>query len=229
MAHHQVVIVGAGPTGLLLAGDLAQAGIDVAILEKRDRQSNLTRAFAVHARTLEVLDMRGIADDLVALGNPAPRLRLTDRVAIDLSRLPSRFPFVLVTPQYHTEKVLRRRAIEAGAVIEPGHRVVSLTQDGDGVRLTVETADGHREETADWVVGTDGAHSTVRTSLDIAFDGELVAPARSWPTSDSTNHHPTRPRSTPTPPVSPSSRSSVTATTASCVAPTATIGPTRSR
>ncbi|MFD0556239.1 2-polyprenyl-6-methoxyphenol hydroxylase-like FAD-dependent oxidoreductase [Stackebrandtia endophytica] len=177
MAHHQVVIVGAGPTGLLLAGDLAQAGIDVAILEKRDRQSNLTRAFAVHARTLEVLDMRGIADDLVALGNPAPRLRLTDRVAIDLSRLPSRFPFVLVTPQYHTEKVLRRRAIEAGAVIEPGHRVVSLTQDGDGVRLTVETADGHREETADWVVGTDGAHSTVRTSLDIAFDGELVAPA----------------------------------------------------
>lgn len=177
MPHHQVVIVGAGPTGLLLAGDLAQAGIDVAVLEKRDGESNLTRAFAVHARTLEVLDMRGIAEDLIESGKPVSRVGLTERLGIEMSTLPTRFPFVLVTPQYRTEEVLRRRAIESGAAIKSGRRVVEVTQDDDLVRLTVEDGDGQVEETADWVVGTDGAHSRVREELGIPFDGKLAAPA----------------------------------------------------
>lgn len=93
-----VVIVGAGPTGLLLAGDLATAGIRVTVLEKRGRESNLTRAFAVHARTLEQLDARGLAEELIATGSTLSSLRLFGRLRVDLSRLPSRFPFLLITP-----------------------------------------------------------------------------------------------------------------------------------
>jgi 2-polyprenyl-6-methoxyphenol hydroxylase-like FAD-dependent oxidoreductase len=70
-----VAIVGAGPTGLLLAGDLARDGVDVTVLERRDTESNLTRAFGVHARTLEHLDARGLADEVIASGAPVERLR----------------------------------------------------------------------------------------------------------------------------------------------------------
>ena len=120
-----VIVVGAGPTGLLLAGDLAQAGIAVTVLERRAQESNLTRAFAVHARTLEALDARGLADELVATGQPVPELRLLGRVRIDLSRLPSRFPYLLVTPQYQTERLLTRRVRSAGRE-RPGAEVVGL-------------------------------------------------------------------------------------------------------
>src|ERR1700759_3848166 len=95
-----VVVAGAGPTGLLLAGDLARAGGSRAVLERRSGQSSLTRAFAVHARTLELLDARGVADELVATGTPEQTLRFLDRAQLRLPRLPSRFPSVLVTPPY---------------------------------------------------------------------------------------------------------------------------------
>ena len=98
----EVLVVGAGPTGLLLAGDLAEAGVPVTVLERRDGESNLSRAFAVHARTLEELDARGLADELIRTGHRLDRLGLLGRVDVDLSRLPSRFPFVLITPQYET-------------------------------------------------------------------------------------------------------------------------------
>src|SRR5258705_12769585 len=106
-----VIVVGAGPSGLLLAGDLARAGVAVTVLERRGQESNLTRAFAVHARTLELLDARGLADDLLATGQRVPELRLLGRVRVDLSGLPSRFPYLLVTPQYETERLLTRRAV----------------------------------------------------------------------------------------------------------------------
>ena len=89
--HTEVLIAGAGPTGLLLAGDLAASGVPVAILERRDGESNLSRAFAVHARTLEQLDARGLADELIS-GHRLDQLGLFGRVNVDLSRLPSRFP-----------------------------------------------------------------------------------------------------------------------------------------
>src|SRR5215472_6975986 len=88
-----VVIVGAGPTGLLLAGDLARAGVSCAVLERHIGRSSLTRAFAVHARTLEELDARGVADQLAAVGTAVPELRFFATAALDLSGLPSRFPF----------------------------------------------------------------------------------------------------------------------------------------
>ena len=125
----QVAIVGAGPTGLLLAGDLAEAGVDCMVLERRVETSNLTRAFAVHARTLEQLDARGIADELIATGQIVSGLRIFGGIDIDLSGLSTRFPFALVTPQTNTERLLMSRARDAGVRFEEGVHVDSVRQD----------------------------------------------------------------------------------------------------
>jgi 2-polyprenyl-6-methoxyphenol hydroxylase-like FAD-dependent oxidoreductase len=169
-----VAIVGAGPTGLLLAGDLATAGIDVTVLERRTGVSNLTRAFGVHARTLELLDTRGLADAVIATGATVRQLRLFDRLHLDLSILPTRFPYLLITPQYNVENALRDRALAAGATIQHGTDVVGLRQDADGVSLDVRTAEQAGTVRADYVVGADGVHSAVRTALGLPFPGRSV-------------------------------------------------------
>jgi len=168
----EVLVVGAGPTGLLLAGDLAAAGVACTVVERRDGESNLTRAFAVHARTLELLDARGVADELVETGEPLGALRLFDKVEVDLSRLPTRFPFLLVTPQYETERVLEERAGGLGAQIVRGVQFVGLRQDADGVDVDVRAEDGSvQRRRAAFVVGADGVGSAVRRSLGLAFPG----------------------------------------------------------
>ncbi|HEX6471060.1 MAG TPA: FAD-dependent monooxygenase [Streptosporangiaceae bacterium] len=177
----EVLVVGAGPTGLLLAGDLARAGVAVTVLERRAGTSNLTRAFAVHARTLEELDARGVADELLRTGRRVSSLQAFGRLRIDLSRLPSRFPYVLVTPQYETERVLERRAKELGARIVHGAELTSLRQDGDGVTAAVRVADtgsaggeGQPAEDvwrASYLVGTDGVRSAVRHAIGLPFPG----------------------------------------------------------
>jgi 2-polyprenyl-6-methoxyphenol hydroxylase-like FAD-dependent oxidoreductase len=170
--EHQVLIAGAGPTGLLLAGDLAQAGVAVAVLERRTDTSNLTRAFAVHARTLEELDARGVADELIATGRPVPSVQAFGKVEIKLSELPSRFPYVLVAPQYETERVLEKRARDLGAEILHGAEVIGLRQDEDGVEVDVRSPDGSATSRgAAYLVGTDGARSTVRHALGLPFPG----------------------------------------------------------
>jgi 2-polyprenyl-6-methoxyphenol hydroxylase-like FAD-dependent oxidoreductase len=167
----EVIVVGAGPTGLLLAGDLAEAGVEVRVLERRDGHvSNLSRAFGVHARTLEQLDARGLADQLVPTGAALDRVRLFERVEVDLSTLPSRFPYLLITPQYHVEDLLLTRALKAGVEIVHNAEVVGLDQDATGV--TVTTTEGtHR---AAYVVGADGFHSAVRKALGQPFPGKSV-------------------------------------------------------
>jgi 2-polyprenyl-6-methoxyphenol hydroxylase-like FAD-dependent oxidoreductase len=175
------LVVGAGPTGLLLAGDLARAGVGVTLLESRAEESNLTRAFAVHARTLEILDARGVADELVGTGAQVRSLRVFGSVELDLSRLPSRFPYALITPQYNTEHVLEKRAVAAGVQIVRGARVTGLTQDADGVSVAVggastpaggaSTPAAYR---ARYVVGADGVRSTVREVLRLPFPGKSV-------------------------------------------------------
>ncbi|MFB9467464.1 FAD-dependent monooxygenase [Streptomyces cinereospinus] len=171
-----VIVVGSGPTGLLLAGDLAHAGVPVTLVEKRPRGvSNLSRAFGVHARTLEQLDARGLADPLVATGGTLTGLRLFRRLSLDLSTLPSRFPFLLITPQYEVERLLERRARELGVEFAYESEVVALRQDGTGVDVEVRRADGavvtHR---AAYVVGADGHRSAVRQAIGLPFPGASV-------------------------------------------------------
>ena len=165
-----VAIVGAGPTGLLLAGDLAQAGVDVTVLEQRGTESNLTRAFGVHARTLEHLDARGLADEILAKGAHVEHLDLFDKLHLDLAPLPTRFPFLLITPQYNVEQALQRRALAAGARIIRDAKVTTLKQDADGVDVIY----GASTLRADYVVGSDGVNSTVRAALGLPFPGESV-------------------------------------------------------
>lgn len=167
----EVLVVGAGPVGLLLAGDLAEAGVAVTVLERRTTGSNLTRAFGVHARTLEHLDVRGVADELIATGARLRELRLFDRVEIDLAKLPSRYGYLLITPQTHTEEILRSRAERLGAKFVWGAEVRTLAQDHDGVDVT--TADGQLYR-ARYLVGADGLHSVVRRQLGLPFPGRSV-------------------------------------------------------
>src|SRR5918997_1211313 len=168
----EVVVVGAGPTGLMLAGDLARAGLGGTVLERRAEESNLTRAFAVHARTLELLDARGLADDLVATGARVGALRVFGQLEVDLSGLPTRFPYVLVTPQYHTEGVLEAYAGALGAQIVRGADVVDLRQDTDGVELEVRCEDGNSStRRAMYAIGADGVGSTIRQALALPFPG----------------------------------------------------------
>jgi len=171
----RVAVVGAGPTGLLLAGDLAEAGIPVTLLERRHAgRSNLSRALVVHASALEALDARGIADELIAKGAQVQSLRLFDTVSVDVSGLPTPYPYLLVVPQYETEAVLQARLERLGVEIRYESEVVGLRQDADGVTLTVRDAAGTREERAAYAVGTDGNRSSVRKLLGVEFPGHTV-------------------------------------------------------
>lgn len=179
-----VIVVGAGPTGLLLAGDLAAAGIPVTLVEKRRHEiSNLSRAFVVHARTLEQLDARGLADELEAKGRPLDRINLFGRFSARLDTLPSRFNHLLVIPQYEVEKVLERRAVEAGVRFRYETEVTAVEQGagagsdaGSGtVAVEVRGPAGETDRlTAAYVVGTDGHRSAVREAIGLPFPGKSV-------------------------------------------------------
>lgn len=173
-----VLVVGAGPTGMLLAGDLAAQGLSVTLVERRPQETgNMTRAFAVHARTLELLGTRGLADELIATGTLLTRLRLFGRLSLDLSRLRTRFPYLLITPQYEVERLLERRARTAGVTFRYGTELLGLSQsaDRDTVTAEIQDTDGTRSTLeATYLVGTDGVRSAVRHTLGLPFPGESV-------------------------------------------------------
>jgi 2-polyprenyl-6-methoxyphenol hydroxylase-like FAD-dependent oxidoreductase len=164
-----VVVVGAGPTGLMMAAELALGGAKVQLLEERIDKPNITRAFAVHARTLEFLDARGMADELLTRGTPVYEIAPPGGTTINMRELPSRFGMLLIVPQSGTEQVLQARVDDLGVEVVRGAEVVGLTQDDDGV--TVKCADGASIATR-YVVGCDGAHSTVRQLVGIEFTGK---------------------------------------------------------
>ncbi|OBK43442.1 FAD-dependent oxidoreductase [Mycobacterium sp. 1081908.1] len=179
MNHVDVLVVGAGPTGLTAAGDLARAGRSVAVLERWPSENPSSRAFATMARTLEVLDARGVADEVLALGHRAPGVRLFAGAHIDLTHLDSPYPFVLVTPQSNVDAALRRYALAEGADLRRGIEVIALDQDTDGVTVTARPKDdddpAHRQTwRSRYVIGADGAHSTVRRLVGADFPGKTV-------------------------------------------------------
>ncbi|MFF1450239.1 FAD-dependent oxidoreductase [Streptomyces sp. NPDC058274] len=176
--EQSVIVVGAGPTGLALACELAAAGVSCTMLERRLAPSSQSRAMGLYSRTMEVLDLRGHADALVALGKPVSRMVPARGARVDFAELDSRFPYLNVIPQSRTEEVLQQRALDLGVTIERGAEVFGLAQDASGVTLQVRAGDGEWEESADFVVGCDGAHSVVRELSGIAFRGRTygIAP-----------------------------------------------------
>jgi 2-polyprenyl-6-methoxyphenol hydroxylase-like FAD-dependent oxidoreductase len=168
----EVLIVGAGPTGLALAAALRTYGIDVAVVEKAPQMAGTSRAAVIHARTLEQLRRIDVDGELVRRGWVVPRfsVREGDRVliTIDFDQLPTEFPFTLMLTQDQTELVLRQRLEKLGVAVHQSTELVSLTETVDGVRAKM--ADG-QVVTAQYVVGADGMHSAVREFAGIGFTG----------------------------------------------------------
>jgi 2-polyprenyl-6-methoxyphenol hydroxylase-like FAD-dependent oxidoreductase len=168
MTNHAVVIVGAGPSGLMLAGELALAGIDVAILERRESQDLAgTRAGGLHARTIEVLDQRGIADRFLAEGQLAQVAGFAS-VRLDISDFPTRHPYGLGLRQNHIERILAGWVDGLAVPIYRGREVTGFVQDDTGV--DVELDDGQPLRTK-YLIGCDGGRSAIRKAAGIEFPG----------------------------------------------------------
>jgi 2-polyprenyl-6-methoxyphenol hydroxylase-like FAD-dependent oxidoreductase len=173
-----VAIAGAGPTGLLLAAELAMRGVRVVVLERNTERPTFVRAFNLNARSLELLDRRGIADRFLAEGPKVPFTHFAALDApLDLARLDTDHPYVLGIPQTRTEALLEAHALEQGAEIWWGHGVADVAQDEDVVTIALDIArDGSTVEVretlrARWLVGCDGGRSTVRKRVGIDFPG----------------------------------------------------------
>ncbi len=168
-----VIVVGGGPTGLMLAAELRLHDVSVVVLERLSEPTRQSRGQGLHVRSVEIMDQRGLLDRFRAVGEefqvggffggitkPWPDL------------LDTAHPYGLAVPQPVTERLLDEHAVEAGVEIRRGHDVVGVGQDGTGV--SVDLADGTRLR-ARYLVGCDGARSTVRKQLGVGFPGE---PAR---------------------------------------------------
>jgi len=168
MTEHAVVIAGGGPTGLMLAGELALAGVDVAIVERRASQDLAgSRAGGLHSRTIEVLDQRGIADRFLAQGQVAQVAGFAG-VSLDISDFPTRHNYGLGLWQNHIERILAGWVGELAVTIYRGREVTGIAQDDTGV--DVELSDGQSLR-AEYLVGCDGGRSFIRKAAGIEFPG----------------------------------------------------------
>jgi 2-polyprenyl-6-methoxyphenol hydroxylase-like FAD-dependent oxidoreductase len=169
MTDHAVIIAGGGPTGLMLAGELALAGVDVAIVEKRATSAVAgSRAGGLHARTLELLDQRGIADRFLAEGQKAQVTAFAGQV-LDLSGFPTRFPYGLGLRQSRIEPIMADWVGELDVPIHRQREVTGFTTHDDGVEVALSDGSSLR---AQYLVGCDGGRSLVRRIAGIDFPGQ---------------------------------------------------------
>ena len=172
MNDTDVLVVGAGPTGLTVAASLTAHGVRVVLVDKLPEGQNTSRAAAVNARTLEVLEDLDVARRMVKAGLIAPRFTMREGrrilIPVDFSDLPTQHPYTLMLSQANTERLLLERLHElSGEVIRP-KALSQVTQDAGGVTATFDDGEAVR---AGYIVGTDGMHSTVREQAGIGFAG----------------------------------------------------------
>jgi 2-polyprenyl-6-methoxyphenol hydroxylase-like FAD-dependent oxidoreductase len=168
MAKHAVVIAGGGPTGMMLAAELALAKVDVTIVERRaDHVLVGSRAGGFHSRTIEVLDQRGVADRFLAEGQVAQAAMIATTV-LDMSDFPTRHPYSLGIWQNHIERIMAAWIAEFPVRIYYGSEVTGCAQDDTGI--DVELSDGHSLR-AQYLVGCDGGASVIRKAAGIEFPG----------------------------------------------------------
>jgi 2-polyprenyl-6-methoxyphenol hydroxylase-like FAD-dependent oxidoreductase len=186
---HEVVIVGSGPTGLMLAGELRLAGVDAVVLDRRDSQDLAgSRGGGIHARALELLDQRGIAERFIAAGRPIHAATF-GATTLDLSTLPTRHAYTLALFQNQIERLLLEWVEELGVRIRRGVEVLGIVPDAEGVDVMLADGGPMRGR---YLVGADGGRSLVRREAGIPFVGpdatrstliaELEAPGEPAPT-----------------------------------------------
>jgi 3-(3-hydroxy-phenyl)propionate hydroxylase len=175
MTDHAVVVAGGGPTGLMLAGELALAGVDVVIVERRANQDvDGSRAGGLHSRSIEVLDQRGIAERFLSAGQTHPAVGFGGSV-LDISDFPTRHNYLLALWQSQFEPILADWVEELGVPTLRSREVVGLAQDDSGVDVELSTGASLR---AEYLVGCDGGRSLVRKAAGIDFTG--LDPSTSW-------------------------------------------------
>lgn len=182
MSRCDVLVVGAGPTGLMAACLLVRSGVKVRIIERRVEPTRESRAFAVQARTLELMQSIGLADRFLARGVIAGSVNLHVKgpfrggLNFDLARTADTpFPFILMIPQSETEALLIEDLEEQGVRVDRGQQLRSLTQDEGGVTAQVTTLDGTLEEIrSSFIIGADGSRSVVREAAGISWNGEML-------------------------------------------------------
>ncbi|HTH91020.1 FAD-dependent monooxygenase [Mycobacterium sp.] len=172
MYDTNVLVIGAGPSGLTLAASLVKQGVATTVVDRQAAGANTSRAAVVNARTLEVLDDLDVARRLVKEGIHAPRFTIRDGrrtlIPVDFSVLPTDYPYSLMVPQATTERLLLERLTELGGTVLRPKTLASLIQDADGVTATFDDGELIR---ARYVVGADGMHSIVREQAGIGFEG----------------------------------------------------------
>src|SRR3954451_20635306 len=169
MSEHAVVISGAGPTGMMLAAELALAKVDVAIVERRAGQElDASRSRGLLSRTIEVLDQRGVADRFLAEGQVAHAWGMFAGVRVGIGDFPTRHNYVLALSQEHIERILAGWVDELPVTIYRGREVTGFAQDDGGV--DVETSGGESLR-GEYLVGCDGGRSLIRKAAGIEFAG----------------------------------------------------------
>ena len=188
----EVLIVGAGPTGLALALALKQANVDHRIVDALPAGLNTSRAAVVHAHTLEMLEELGVVDDLQASGLELSRFTVRDRdqalIEVGFSDLPSAYQQILMIPQPETEAILASHLDSFGGSVQRSSKAIEVRHDDDGAEVLLQTPQGEERVRARFLVGADGMHSAVRAATSIHFQGDthgasfVLADVRmSWP------------------------------------------------
>ena len=179
MSTTPILIAGAGPTGMTMAIELRRFGLPVRLIDKAPHMAEHSQALVVQARTLEQFQRYGLAETAVARGRKLTHASFISGgkliVSLPLERVPSRYPYVLFLPQNETEQILNAHMESLGVRAERGVELISILNRGDSVATRLRHPDGREESfDAQWLIGCDGAHSTVRTALGIPFQGDAV-------------------------------------------------------
>jgi 2-polyprenyl-6-methoxyphenol hydroxylase-like FAD-dependent oxidoreductase len=175
----KVLIVGAGPVGLTMAAELARYGVPVRVVDKAAQRTDKSKALVLWSRTLELLDRAGCSAALVDAGHrvTAANIIAGDKTIghVGLAGVASPYPFALMLPQSETERLLEEHLAQLGTAVERGVEAIGFTQTQTGVTTILRRPDGVEETVeTDWLIGCDGAHSSIRHGLGLSFEGDTL-------------------------------------------------------